>query len=363
MKVAEKSALSTNERHQPGWFEAAKKEIEPILAKRNAAQAKFNKDPSDINKINLTRSRKFVLPHLINDYWKSGSWLQTEPVEAVRVRKPTMKAECLQEQKAESSLADQYKLAKRENWRVSFTQNNPKKKNSKVFHRFALYSKSHTINDAVFNGATSADLKTDLEKGFLTLHEPTVDHVKAEQLDDTGALVYEEWLIARLKLLPKKGNLRKPGNWRGICLLDIASKVISSVMVARMSLVQEYEGLEAQTGFRTERGTIDGSFSTNIGLQKRKEHGLPTWAVFIDLVKAFDTVSREALFQILAKFGMPAHFINIVIRLHTNAVIKLKVGDVDVDIPSTIGVRQGSCEGPVLFLFIMQACLESADWP
>ena len=31
--------------------------------------------------------------------------------------------------------------------------------------------------------------------------------------------------------------------------------------------------------------------------------------------------------------------------------------------PSTIGVRQGSCEGPALFLFIVQAALETMDWP
>ena len=31
--------------------------------------------------------------------------------------------------------------------------------------------------------------------------------------------------------------------------------------------------------------------------------------------------------------------------------------------PSTIGVRQGSCEGPALFLFIMQAAIETAEWP
>ena len=30
---------------------------------------------------------------------------------------------------------------------------------------------------------------------------------------------------------------------------------------------------------------------------------------------------------------------------------------------STIGVRQGSCEDPVLFLFIMQAAMETLQWP
>ena len=52
-----------------------------------------------------------------------------------------------------------------------------------------------------------------------------------------------------------------------------------------------------------------------------------------------------------------------VIRLHTNAVVKVKIGDVDSDVDSSIGVRQSSCEGPVLFLFIMQAAMETLRWP
>ena len=42
------------------------------------------------------------------------------------------------------------------------------------------------------------------------------------------------------------------------------------------------------------------------------------------LVKAFDTVPREALFAILLRrFGLPDHFVNIVIRLHENALINV----------------------------------------
>jgi hypothetical protein len=122
-------------------------------------------------------------------------------------------------------------------------------------------------------------------------------------------MFYEEWLAAGMKLLPKKGDLHNVmvQNWRAICLLDIASKILSNTLVSRMQKVQEAEGLETtQSGFRGMRGSIDGLFSVFVALQKRKEHNLSTWALFIDLVKAFDTVSREALFLILRRFGMPA---------------------------------------------------------
>jgi len=97
------------------------------------------------------------------------------------------------------------------------------------------------------------------------------------------------WRLSRMVLLPKKGDLSLCKNWRGICLLDVFSKIMSSILVARMSELMKTTGFDAQVGFRWDRGTIDGLFKTFVGLSKRKEHGLETWALFVDLVKAFGT--------------------------------------------------------------------------
>ncbi len=85
--------------------------------------------------------------------------------------------------------------------------------------------------------------------------------------------------------------------------------------------------------------------------------------LFIGLVKASDTVLRKALFAILRRFGFPEHFVNIVIYLHENALIIVKIGEDDSEVESFIGVRQGSCEGPILFLFIMKAAMDTFTWP
>jgi hypothetical protein len=79
--------------------------------------------------------------------------------------------------------------------------------------------------------------------------------------------------VARLNLLPKKGDLLLCKNWRGICLLDIASKILSSIMVGRMQLVQKEFGFEMQNEFKN---GVDGLFNASLCLQKRKKHGLDT---------------------------------------------------------------------------------------
>ncbi len=81
------------------------------------------------------------------------------------------------------------------------------------------------------------------------------------------------------------------------------------------------------------------------------------------MVKAFDTVPREALFAMISRFGLPDHFVSIVICLHENALINVKVGLVDSELENFMGARKGSCEGPIIFLFIMQAVMETFTWP
>ena len=43
--------------------------------------------------------------------------------------------------------------------------------------------------------------------------------------------------------------------------------------------------------------------------------------------------------------------------------MKVKLCEVDFYIDITIGVRQGSCERPAIFVFITQAAMKTLEWP
>ena len=136
----------------------------------------------------------------------------------------------------------------------------------------------------------------------------------------------EDWRVNRLKIIPKKGDLHDLNNWRGIMLMESATKLLSSILASRIQGILATEGLEEQNGFMPNRGCVDGIFSLKLALQKRKEHGLGTWAVFVDLVKAFDSVPREALFNVLQKFGIPPKMCRIITSLHSDLVVKVQAG-------------------------------------
>jgi hypothetical protein len=110
-----------------------------------------------------------------------------------------------------------------------------------------------------------------------------------------------------------------------------------------------------------QRGCCDGIFSVKLALQKRHEHGLGTWVVFIDLVKAFDSVPRDGLYIVLGKLGIPPKMTRLIMRFHSDLIIKIKMGETDVIFDSTTGVKQGCTGAPTLFNLYFQVANEVVD--
>ena len=74
------------------------------------------------------------------------------------------------------------------------------------------------------------------------------------------------------------------------------------------------------------------------------------YLLFIDLTKAFDTISRPGLWSILSKLGCPPKFISMVRSLHDGMMARVvENGDVSDPFPVTNGVKQGCVLAPTLF--------------
>ena len=63
-------------------------------------------------------------------------------------------------------------------------------------------------------------------------------------------------------------------------------------------------------------GTIDMIFPARQLQEKCQEQNVDLYITFVDLTKAFDTVSHEGLWKVMAKFGCPAKLISIVRPSH-----------------------------------------------
>jgi Reverse transcriptase (RNA-dependent DNA polymerase) len=81
-------------------------------------------------------------------------------------------------------------------------------------------------------------------------------------------------------------------------------KILSSIIARRLDQHAQDVGLPEQTGFSLNRNTSDGIFALKIALQNCKAINRDSHVVFVDLVKAFDSVNRELLWLVLAKYGV-----------------------------------------------------------
>ena len=121
-----------------------------------------------------------------------------------------------------------------------------------------------------------------------------------------------------IHLYKRKGNPQVCDNHRGVSLLSIAGKILATILLNRLNTHLHQAGLipESQCRFRKDRGRIDMTFTARQLEEKCKEQNEDLYMTFVDLTKAVDTVSRDGLWKIMAKFGCPPRYIAMVQEFH-----------------------------------------------
>jgi hypothetical protein len=56
-----------------------------------------------------------------------------------------------------------------------------------------------------------------------------------------------------------------------------------------------------------------------------KNHNLPSFVAFFDLVKAYDTANHNLLLEILKKYGAPPKFVDVIKTMYTDLKVILKI--------------------------------------
>ena len=95
--------------------------------------------------------------------------------------------------------------------------------------------------------------------------------------------------------------------------------------------------------------------------EKCQEQNVDLYMTFVDLTKAFDTVSREGLWKIMAKFGCPAKLTAMVRQFHDGMLARVQNdGEFSDPFPVTNGVKQGCVLASTLFSMMFSAMLTDA---
>ena len=160
------------------------------------------------------------------------------------------------------------------------------------------------------------------------------------------------------KVIPlyKAGDRILPDNYRPISLLPVLSKVIEKVVYDKIVTHLDKENLiyAKQFGFRKHHSTIDAVMTLTGEILNCFEDNLMMLGVFVDLRKAFDTVSYDVILNKLKSLGIEGNELEWCRDYLTNRRQVVYVnGNYSNPQPLTVGVQQGSLLGVLMFQIII----------
>ena len=389
MEEAAKEILPNKPRAQPSWFAIAKEKLSKLIEERNSAMAVSFQHRTRSHTQRLRKARKNLKAAVTEakNAWIKDKWNQ---LNKGHLQKGT--ATCWQALgEIKKGLSKTASAAVKMMTKDDGTKCVSSEENSEVFraHFDKLFDRApdctkdfnslpqlntsigimdvpddKEIADACRSLKNKAPgdsgLKPQLWKTLLT-DDRTFHLLKSLVLDFwISELPPRQWMTGLLRILPKKGDLSLPGNYRGIMLLEAAYKIVSILLLNRLRPLAETLDHEQQCGFRPGRGCSDAVFTVKMAMKKRREHSKETWILFLDLVKAFDRVPRELLWQLMEKFGVPPKLVRLLKALHKDVLVKFEVEGFEHEVKCTIGVKQGDILGPVLFIIYMAGVM--TEW-
>ena len=150
---------------------------------------------------------------------------------------------------------------------------------------------------------------------------------------------------------PKKGDHRLAKNYRGTTLTSIAAKIYNALLRNRIEPKIDNIPRKNQNGFRRNRSTPSQILTIRRILEGVRAKNLQVTLLFVAFTKAFDSIHRGKMEQILLAYGLPKETIGAITILYRNTKVKVRSPDGDTEYFDIVaGVMQGDTLAPYLFI-------------
>ena len=166
----------------------------------------------------------------------------------------------------------------------------------------------------------------------------------------------EEWKIAKIIPLFKKGNRRMMKNYRPVSLLSVAGMILEKIIAIQIEEFFEKNKLfgSFQFGFRKDKSTVSELLTLFDILLDAKQDKKEIILIMYDLSSAFDLADHKILLAKLKVYGFDSNALKWVESYLKNRKQFVTVeGKMSKTIDINTGVPQGSRLSPLLFICLM----------
>ena len=105
-------------------------------------------------------------------------------------------------------------------------------------------------------------------------------------------------------------------NYLGITLLSVPGKVFACLLLNRIRNHLFLTQRPKQAGFTPKRSTIDRILGLRVLIERRLEYRPGFIAAYVEFKKAFDSMDRRTLWDLLFRRGIPAVILSLISALY-----------------------------------------------
>ena len=160
---------------------------------------------------------------------------------------------------------------------------------------------------------------------------------------------------------PKKGDLGLAKNYRGITLTSIAAKIYTALLRNRIEPKIDNIVRKNQNGLRRNRSITSQILTIRRIIEGVQAKNLQATLLFVDFTKAFDSIHRGKMKQILLAYGLPKETVAAITILYRNTKVKVRSPDGDTEYFDIVaGVLQGDTLAPYLLIICLDYVLRTS---
>jgi hypothetical protein len=132
-----------------------------------------------------------------------------------------------------------------------------------------------------------------------------------------------------IPLLKPNKDHQKRESYRAISLLSCLSKIFERLVNSRLSWHLETKNLllNFQSGFRKGRSTVDNLVDLEQRIKMNMNNKMRTYAVFLDMSRAFDKVWIPGLLRKIAKLGIDGKLLGWLKQFLLGRTFRVRIGD------------------------------------